>query len=270
MLMKPLIMKKYLYILSIFCTLLCSTCSYEDIVPENPCANQEEVKAIIEMAQYMGRNFDNKDTFIVEPTDIFSNGSIRFDALIENAKYTWILGAETLYTKSFIRNMSTVPPGQYQVTLIVQKTPNKTCFPRDNGMDTFTRVFSTTDEACSFLTNNSFKGVWVNESADSFEITIANWNVLDGNWTVRDSCRGNVNFVNLNKGVAFRPDVKHDTIWGPYSSSLNTNTFVYMRGEGVDWQVPHGFLKVNPVDTSIEGTYSLQNKTHHFKGRLIK
>jgi hypothetical protein len=84
----------------------------------------------------------------------------------------------------------------------------------------------------------------------SFTITIANWNVLDGNWTVRDSCRENVNFVNLNRGVAFRPDVKHDTIWGPYSSSQNTNTFVYMFGYGDD--TPSGFLKVNPIDTSIE------------------
>jgi hypothetical protein len=60
----------------------------------------------------------------------------------ENAKYTWLIGAGVYHTRTvsidFIN--SRIDAGTLiPVTLIVEKEPNKKCFPNDDGRDTFTK-----------------------------------------------------------------------------------------------------------------------------------
>jgi hypothetical protein len=105
----------------------------EEIAPENPCAGQEEVKADFVIEELIGDRWFEGDT-------IANYGNkVRFRPLQKAESYTWILGAETLTTQTVIK--STFPIGWLDVKLIVKRTPNKTCFPFYDGIDTTERKF---------------------------------------------------------------------------------------------------------------------------------
>lgn len=60
----------------------------------------------------------------------------------ENAKYTWLIGGGVYHTRTVSINFSTsnLPAStRVPVTLIVEKEPNRKCFPNDDGKDTFTK-----------------------------------------------------------------------------------------------------------------------------------
>jgi hypothetical protein len=63
-----------------------------------------------------------------------------FRAEEENAKYTWLIGGGVYHTRTVsidFRTSNLAPGTRVPVTLIVEKEPNKKCFPNDNGKDTF-------------------------------------------------------------------------------------------------------------------------------------
>lgn len=130
--MNPLTMKKYLYILSIFCTLLCSTCSYEDIVPENPCNGVKYTKAEIRIEENLGDRWFEGDTVAVL-------NSCRFTSVQDADEYTWYIGSEVLKTKSFVRKY--FPSGWIDVSLVVRRKANKLCSPIDDGVDSTYKKF---------------------------------------------------------------------------------------------------------------------------------
>src|SRR5690606_29134347 len=66
--------------------------------------------------------------------------SIKFKANLEGAKYKWILGAEVIEKKEFSR-VFIEPAGEISVTLMVEKEPNLSCHPQDDGRDTLTKTF---------------------------------------------------------------------------------------------------------------------------------
>jgi hypothetical protein len=130
--MKPLNMKKYLYILSILCTLLCSTCSYDDIVPDNPCNGFKYTKAEIIIEEQVGDRWFEGDT-------VGDMNPCRFSSVQSAEEYTWCIGAEVLKTKSFIRKY--FPSGWLDVSLVIKRKPNKLCFPNDDGIDSIYKRF---------------------------------------------------------------------------------------------------------------------------------
>lgn len=130
--MKPFTMKKYLYILSILCTLLCSTCSYDDIVPENPCNGVKYTKAEIKIEENVGSRWFEGDT-------IAELNSCRFTSMQDADEYTWYIGSEVLKTKSFVRKY--FPSGWLDVSLVVRRKANKVCSPSDDGIDSTYKKF---------------------------------------------------------------------------------------------------------------------------------
>jgi len=67
---------------------------------------------------------------------------VTFSAFEDDAQYEWTIGAETITQKSFSR--TSFPGGAIiPVRLIVKKTPNKECFPDDDGCDTVIRYLYT-------------------------------------------------------------------------------------------------------------------------------
>jgi len=65
-----------------------------------------------------------------------------FRAEEENAKYTWLIGGGVYHTRTVsidFRTSNLAPSTRVPITLIVEKEPNKKCFPNDNGKDTFTK-----------------------------------------------------------------------------------------------------------------------------------
>jgi len=68
--------------------------------------------------------------------------SCYFVAEEEAAKYTWLIGGGVYHTRtvSIDFTSSGIAAGTFiPVTLIVEKEPNKNCFPNDDGRDTFTK-----------------------------------------------------------------------------------------------------------------------------------
>ncbi|NUM32877.1 MAG: hypothetical protein HUU47_11220 [Bacteroidetes bacterium] len=66
--------------------------------------------------------------------------SATFKAKEDGAKYTWLIGAGVYDKQSVFLNFNGV--ANYEsipVTCIVEKEPNKNCFPNDDGKDTFTK-----------------------------------------------------------------------------------------------------------------------------------
>lgn len=141
--MKPFTMKKYLYILSILCTLLCSTCSYDDIVPDNPCKSIPITSADYTYMSVLGGlyydEFKEKlkqDTFVI-PQKITFSANQDFD------KYYWQSLQEPNYTKraktfEFYPTYDS-PPFEMDMKLVGSRRPNSFCFPKDYGIDSVTK-----------------------------------------------------------------------------------------------------------------------------------
>ncbi len=140
-------MKKYFFflLLAFAQLLLWSSCEEDpkctDITNPScpnydPCYGKKSVSAAFKIQEVpytpvdgWGESFD---------TDTVATYAITFTALEDNAEYEWHIGSETLTGKSVTRTSFPLG-GTYPITLIVKKTPNKSCFPTDDGRDTVTR-----------------------------------------------------------------------------------------------------------------------------------
>ncbi len=113
----------------------------EEIAPINPCDGQKEIKATFVMEEYSDdTRLDNFWKYYDTDTSIMN--SVRFTALDSTAQsYTWNIGTETepRYGKSFTIDFSASRTPK-RIRLIVQKKPNKLCFPFDDGLDTIERM----------------------------------------------------------------------------------------------------------------------------------
>jgi hypothetical protein len=139
----------------------CKKCECRDVSnPEcenyDPCFGQTEVKAdfiIGEMNTFMpvngDDNFVNADSIFRTPAYEYDGGNFNtyqsylgFKCLTQGAKTTWKLGAETITESFFARFFKNgLVSGKYKVSLIVEKEPNKRCFPKDDGIDTLEKNF---------------------------------------------------------------------------------------------------------------------------------
>lgn len=80
-----------------------------------------------------------KDLWLDIPSDTFLNGT-EFIADEPDAKYEWRIGIKSYSTRSVTVNFQTASTGSViPITLIVEKQPNKACFPDDDGKDSITR-----------------------------------------------------------------------------------------------------------------------------------
>jgi hypothetical protein len=136
-----------------------------------PCKNSEQVNARFKIAQKL----DGIDS-LLEVDTIFADGGsdyVFFEANEKDATYQWKIGTDsrTFNTKNFsLRNF---PLGKIDVTLIVTKAPNKSCFPQDNGIDTVTKSFyGVSPKITKVPYDGIFTGVMSDKPTDFFDITI--------------------------------------------------------------------------------------------------
>ncbi len=100
------------------------------------CAN--EVTADFEILE----SFNHLEDIYVETDTILRSRFVRFKALLEDADYTWYLGAEILNEKVIERFFNDQLGGQtIDVSLVVKKEPNLVCFPNDDGYDSISKSF---------------------------------------------------------------------------------------------------------------------------------
>lgn len=134
----------YILLLWVFGTVACKKC--DD--PNNPdcpnyCEGRPEVSADFTMHEISGQgNCSLPDDFEKLP-DIETNtvndlSLVRFTAKQNLDEYYWLIGAETLKTKSVFR--AYFPRGKsVPITLIGYRNPDKRCHPNDDGWDTVTK-----------------------------------------------------------------------------------------------------------------------------------
>lgn len=101
----------------------------------DPCLALEPVTAKFSVKEPIA------DTTFVTDT-VFAGAPTIFEADQEYTSYLWRVGNDprTWTTKVFSLTYNEAL-GNVPVTLIVQKLPNKTCFPKDNGIDTLVKTF---------------------------------------------------------------------------------------------------------------------------------
>ena len=141
----------------------------------NPCDCATEVSAEFKMEEY-GWSTER----LSETDTMYGGNNLLFTALDSTADYTWYIGAEVITERSFYRNFDASLIGQtLPMHLVVKKTPNKTCFPNDDGYDSITKYITVVafEGGAQFYidTNYRIEGVFrmkgIN-SNDSIDITI--------------------------------------------------------------------------------------------------
>ena len=240
----------------------CTYC-YEPTNPQctnyDPCYAAAPVTAQFDALERLGVTAD-ADTFIIT-TNKFMQTSVKFEAHEENANYTWHIGTETLHTRSFVRSFAnhqllgqTIP-----VTLVVEKTPDLTCNPNDDGKDSVTRYFEVIDK-CSTLLFDTFVGVWESQPLDVFEIAIIHLPDPDP-WAT--GCNYDIRFWNFNKqGAELQGDSESFTyhyvrIWEAIPSTF-----------GIDFRIRRLNSSGNSINNSLVGFVHADQKTVEFNYRI--
>ena len=110
-----------------------------DLSDKDPCGCASEVSAeftIEERATHIPEE-------IWDETDTTNwDSMVRFTATEQDAQYTWYIGSQVFNTKSVSRFFSEEwKENDISITLVVNKQPNLTCFPDDDGYDSITKTF---------------------------------------------------------------------------------------------------------------------------------
>lgn len=149
--------------LAFMMVLVFNSCNKKCHDPSNPeCENYDPCAGRMRTSAYfvIEERIQNTERWI-ECDSVNGIGNIsvvRFRALHNADSFIWTLGSETIHTKSFTRldfpQMSYIP-----VTLVViNKNPNKVCFPNDDGRDTFKRIMYTWGKEMEWVpSNNGYK-----------------------------------------------------------------------------------------------------------------
>lgn len=145
----------------------------------NPCFGKKAVSAdfIIEELIY---DPELQKYFSPYETDTTIGQDVRFTAKEENATYKWIIGAKEYDKKVVHLNFGSAPrETSIPITLIVTKEPDKACFPKDDGVDTFTKNLYI---AKSTIISGSFQGYYLGKENDIFTITLTQNKIYDSVW----------------------------------------------------------------------------------------
>ena len=139
----------------------------------DPCWDQTEVSAAFEMYEDVQRL---EGYWKKIDSDTIRWTLVTFEAMMEDAIYTWQIGARTYNTRKitllFDEVQQNSPWQSIPITLVVEKEPNANCFPTDNGHDTLTRYLTIADE-CSTKLNGEYVGYWAGSSPeDTFSLSI--------------------------------------------------------------------------------------------------
>lgn len=125
----------------------CKDPSNPDCDNYDPCYGSSEVSADFRIFETRGQ----ADCVIpdIESNTFTDLSFVRFTANQDLDEYHWIVGAETINSKSFIRRG--FPRGiSTAITLIGYREPNKRCHPADDGWDTVTKNIYCLDKIYSF------------------------------------------------------------------------------------------------------------------------
>ena len=249
--------------------LLLFACKKEPKEEPNPCCGETPVKADFGMMNGTSLTLRFVGFY---PDVAFAREFITFKAIPEDpeATYTWYLGSEVITGSTFQRDFSTTKTtgeNNIPITMVIRKTPNKECFPNDEGYDSITKTITLVDDYCDYLTNGDFKVLFTG-AADSSIVRVRNWNVVTSGDYSPDCDYGQI-------GIDFDFKNQLDTNWNTYYSgtqfysSIIFDKFSTTKG---DWF--NGYFKVNPSTLKASAEYNIYrfngpSDRYSFKGRKI-
>ena len=173
-------MKRGLYFIVVSVLLITSACKKQPLMTEfnQNCSGNTMVSAqftMEELASQIGSINEDKRT---NTDTIYHESNVYFNALEDNAEYTWYVGQEIIHERSFYRYFDASLIGQsLPITLVVKKTPNNICFPEDDGYDSIVKYLTVVEDLPGFyfLDNHLFEGTFRvkdQNSTDSIDIEI--------------------------------------------------------------------------------------------------
>jgi len=162
--MKTLI--KILLLTSFFLLILfsCKKDQLEIKKTADPCECASEVSADFEIWE---RAFNSSLALETKTDHVLSGKRVDFRAVEDDAEYTWYIGADVESDKEVYKTFDSQWTNQtISITLVVNKEPNKICFPNDDGYDSITKTFNIYDRCTTHLLDGEFK-VAMENSTDS-------------------------------------------------------------------------------------------------------
>ena len=266
-----------------FCIILSSCCKDKCQDPSNPecsnynpCYGKAEVSAAFEIydkPQGARINEFIDWNYAIDVDTIYSNKAT-FTALEKDAQYEWQIGTEIYTTQSV--SLSDFPnQTNVEVKLIVSKTPNKQCFPNDDGKDTVTRVFhniygtSTNPlplNKFAYTYHRKYRGYYTDKPDEIFDIEMKKGQILipsgtriyypDGSYWPNSSTPG----VYLD--TLFNLPTKDDHL----TSKCGARAMLWTQGQ-FQWYDCY-YNKNWKRDTSF-GSYIYSNRKYHIHGQNL-
>jgi|LauGreDrversion4_2_1035121.scaffolds.fasta_scaffold05532_2 hypothetical protein len=143
-------MKKLLLIFIIINLYGCCKDCTDDTNPScpnyNPCKNAKETKANFRNYTYVEQRYSGMFAEIPDYHEMSTSaGFWTIDTTQKYDYWEWHIGTEIIPLEKIVTRRN-FPEGQeIPITLVVKNTPNKKCFPNDDGMDTLTKNYLALD-----------------------------------------------------------------------------------------------------------------------------
>ncbi|MBS1553793.1 MAG: hypothetical protein JSU09_02605 [Bacteroidetes bacterium] len=198
------------------------------------------------------------DTVLMEAFQGAYYKRLIFTASESDAKYNWLVGEniKTFTEQTFFLDF-TQPYGSIETKLTVNKAPNKSCFPSDDGIDSVTkRLYLLEKSNFKYAFEGTFTGHLTTSPKDQFDIIITNFgqspspDPLDppGNYGLR--------VFNLPKGCG-----RNKVSPSEYSPEITQTTFRNFLIEHKYTSSPNGeVFPCGEVFTALGRVYSGNNK----------
>ena len=164
-------MKWYAYFFILGLWMVSGCCKDEP----NPCQGKTEVKAKFSynnlrplLVSWM-KPYWIKYDWTTLPT---SDATWTIDDDVKWTSIEWHIGSEVIKNVTFISRVDFPDNTDIPVTLIITGTPDKSCFPNDDGRDTLTKIYHFTSKKERLL--GTFRGAFVDvpNHKDTFEFKI--------------------------------------------------------------------------------------------------
>jgi hypothetical protein len=207
----------------------------------DPCKNLAPVTADFFIYESFALPVDGWKDY---DTDTLTSDYVYFEAKEKDATYEWILGAETITTRSFSR--FNFPRGELlDVSLKVTKTPNQFCFPNDDGVDFKERKFyMTPDFWCGSLLNGTFRGADEDTPANVRDVTF-------------EICAPNVLRPDLGPELRINNLVPGCNIF-KFSQQPGHRQLGFWKSDGTGCLLPEGVAKLDSLSNNrIAVSYSI-------------
>jgi hypothetical protein len=139
----------------------------------DPCYEIKPVTSsfiISELLPFAYTRWENEGFFWEQRnSDTVYSRNLEFEAPEGMDKYTWIIGTEILHDRIVVRK--NFPPNEIiPITLIVERTPNRECFPNDDGIDSLVRNLLFEQDYYVLSPRGKYKGHFLRSPNDDFTI----------------------------------------------------------------------------------------------------